>query len=217
MIRIPETLLAALCLTSLPLQARVTRIVIDETVSPAFCKGGVCPSFGAAGQYEQIAGRAFGELDPSDPKNSLIQDIDLGRDKDGKVRALEAVRTKLGEFDTKRSSWLQTPPEIRSLGGAIFGDRLRFKSIRVGCVENSVSGHAMRPLDVIRTQFSGSFAGLTADQMAKVVIAYEPVWAIGTGRTARGADAASMAERIRAAVTAGGHPEVALCADKHAF
>ena len=30
---------------------------------------------------------------------------------------------KLGEFDTKRSSWLKTPPEIRSLGGAIFGDR----------------------------------------------------------------------------------------------
>ena len=29
---------------------------------------------------------------------------------------------KLGKFDTKTSSWLKTPPEIRSLGGAIFGD-----------------------------------------------------------------------------------------------
>lgn len=29
----------------------------------------------------------------------------------------------LGEFDTKTSSWLRSPPEIRSLGGAIFGDR----------------------------------------------------------------------------------------------
>lgn len=28
-----------------------------------------------------------------------------------------------GEFDTKTSSWLLTPPEIRRLGGAIFGDR----------------------------------------------------------------------------------------------
>ena len=28
-----------------------------------------------------------------------------------------------GEFDTKSSSWLKTPPEIRKLGGAIFGDR----------------------------------------------------------------------------------------------
>jgi len=30
---------------------------------------------------------------------------------------------KLGEFDTKSSSWLKTPPEIRKIGGAIFGDR----------------------------------------------------------------------------------------------
>ena len=30
---------------------------------------------------------------------------------------------ELGEFDTKTESWLQTPPEIRELGGAIFGDR----------------------------------------------------------------------------------------------
>jgi hypothetical protein len=30
---------------------------------------------------------------------------------------------KLGNFDTKTSSWLTTPPAIRKLGGAIFGDR----------------------------------------------------------------------------------------------
>jgi len=30
---------------------------------------------------------------------------------------------KLGEFDTKTSSWVKTPPEIRKLGGAIFCDR----------------------------------------------------------------------------------------------
>lgn len=30
---------------------------------------------------------------------------------------------KLGEFDTKTSSWMRTPGEIRKLGGAIFGDR----------------------------------------------------------------------------------------------
>jgi len=30
---------------------------------------------------------------------------------------------KLGEFDTKTSSWVKTPSEIRNLGGAIFCDR----------------------------------------------------------------------------------------------
>ncbi|ARU40245.1 hypothetical protein CCB80_03450 [Armatimonadetes bacterium Uphvl-Ar1] len=34
----------------------------------------------------------------------------------------------LGEFDLKTSSWLQTPPEVRALGGAIFGDR-RFNRV----------------------------------------------------------------------------------------
>ena len=38
---------------------------------------------------------------------------------------------KLGEFDTKSSSWLRTPPEIRELGGAIYGDR-RYGRVFVG-------------------------------------------------------------------------------------
>ena len=71
---------------SAPLQARITKILIDEKVSPAFCKGTACTSFGDAGQYEQIAGRAFGELDSGDPLNSIIQDIALAKDADGKVR-----------------------------------------------------------------------------------------------------------------------------------
>ena len=37
---------------------------------------------------------------------------------------------------------------------------------------------------VIKTQFDGSLAGVTAEQIQGVVIAYEPVWAIGTGKVA---------------------------------
>ena len=77
---------AAMLICSAPLQARITKILVDEKVSPAFCKGTACTSFGDAGQYEQIAGRAFGELDPGDPLNSIIQDIALAKDADGKVR-----------------------------------------------------------------------------------------------------------------------------------
>lgn len=62
-------------------QARVTRIVIDETLPMPR------PAAGAAGiAYEQIAGRAFGELDPQLPGNAIIQDIALAKDADGKVR-----------------------------------------------------------------------------------------------------------------------------------
>jgi hypothetical protein len=66
----------ALCASS---HARVTRIVIDETIP-------LPPAGGASIPYEQVAGRAFGELDPKLPVNAIIQDIELAKDADGKVR-----------------------------------------------------------------------------------------------------------------------------------
>jgi triosephosphate isomerase len=46
-------------------------------------------------------------------------------------------------------------------------------------------------------QLKGSLAGLTAEQIGTVVIAYEPVWAIGTGRVASAADAQEVCAAIR--------------------
>jgi triosephosphate isomerase len=49
-------------------------------------------------------------------------------------------------------------------------------------------------------QIDGSLAGLTADQVAGLVIAYEPVWAIGTGEVATPEDAQEVCAAIRARV-----------------
>ena len=51
----------------------------------------------------------------------------------------------LGEFDTKSSSWLRTPPEIRELGGAIYGDR-RYHRVFIGHngAESYYSGRGFR-------------------------------------------------------------------------
>lgn len=46
-------------------------------------------------------------------------------------------------------------------------------------------------------QLEGSLAGITADQAKDVVIAYEPVWAIGTGKTATPEDAQEVCSAIR--------------------
>jgi alpha/beta hydrolase family protein len=52
--------------------AKITRIVIEKR-APAFDAA----SFGAVGPYEQLDGTAYGELDPRDPLNAIIQDLAL--------------------------------------------------------------------------------------------------------------------------------------------
>src|SRR5215510_4787855 len=53
--------------------ARVVRIAIEKKESPAY-KG---RAFGKAGQYEILLGHFFGEIDPNDPVNLVINDIKL--------------------------------------------------------------------------------------------------------------------------------------------
>ena len=50
---------------------------------------------------------------------------------------------------------------------------------------------------VLDTQVRGSLAGLTKEQMAETIVAYEPVWAIGTGKTASAAQAQEAHAFIR--------------------
>ena len=54
--------------------------------------------------------------------------------------------------------------------------------------------------EVVRTQVRASLAGIPADTLASIVVAYEPVWAIGTGRTAQPSDASTVIEWIRRTV-----------------
>jgi len=54
-----------------------------------------------------------------------------------------------------------------------------------------------RTFAVIETQLKGGLDGFSADQLAKAVIAYEPVWAIGTGKTASDAQAQEVHAFIR--------------------
>ena len=53
---------------------------------------------------------------------------------------------------------------------------------------------------VVRTQLAAGLSGLTAECVQRLVIAYEPVWAIGTGRTATAAQAEEMCAFIRSEV-----------------
>ena len=84
--RLVRTILPAATAAALycgtPAEARVASIVIDSPAASAF--GGA--AIGTAGPYVTLKGRVFGELDPHDPHNEIIQDIDLApKDSSGKV------------------------------------------------------------------------------------------------------------------------------------
>ena len=54
-----------------------------------------------------------------------------------------------------------------------------------------------RMQEVLQSQVQGSLAGLTKEQMCETIVAYEPVWAIGTGKTASTAQAQEAHAFIR--------------------
>ena len=75
----------AICLIpAAPAQARITKVVIDTVASQSPTFGGY--SWPGVGQYEKIAGKAFAEVDPTDPLNAVIVDLGLApRNANGNV------------------------------------------------------------------------------------------------------------------------------------
>jgi hypothetical protein len=69
--------------------------------------------------YDHQALEARKEFKPRDSAMGMAAAMGIELLTEDQYRALQ----KLGNFDTKTSSWVKTPPEIRKLGGAIFGDR----------------------------------------------------------------------------------------------
>jgi triosephosphate isomerase len=69
------------------------------------------------------------------------------------------------------------------------------------CVGENLDDHkAGKAQEVLIRQFAGGVAGLTEEQFARIAMAYEPVWAIGTGNTATPEIAAEAHRLIRAEV-----------------
>ncbi|RVW03403.1 triose-phosphate isomerase [Rhodococcus spongiicola] len=58
-------------------------------------------------------------------------------------------------------------------------------------------------------QLRGSLAGLSAEDISKIVVAYEPVWAIGTGKVASAAHAQEVCKAVREELARLASPEVA--------
>lgn len=91
-----------------------------ETTSLVFCD---CSAETPAGRrslcYDEAALDARKEHKPQGSAAGVAAAMGVALLTEAQYRALQA----LGEFDLKTSSWVLTPPEVRSLGGALFCDR----------------------------------------------------------------------------------------------
>jgi triosephosphate isomerase len=106
----------------------------------------------------------------------------------------------------RRAVFRETNDEINKKVHAAFAAGL----IPIVCVgEQLDEREAGRTMNVVREQFDGSLADVSAEQMEHAVIAYEPVWAIGTGKVATPDQAEQVHADLRKLVESRYNAEVA--------
>jgi triosephosphate isomerase len=78
---------------------------------------------------------------------------------------------------------------------------IKFQMIPIVCVgESKEEREAGQTLQRVESQIRGSLKGRKAEEFTTLVIAYEPIWAIGTGLTATAQDAQDVCHHIRSVV-----------------
>src|SRR5882672_2531133 len=105
MIRGTALTIAALLACAQPAEARVTRIVINATADPDPVLTDAAPF-----PIKRITGRAFGELDPKDPHNAIIQDLRL------------APKNARGKVEYQATFQLILPSDPEKMSGLMWHD-----------------------------------------------------------------------------------------------
>lgn len=130
---------------------------------------------GAQNMYSETEGAYTGEVSPLMLKDSSCRYVILGHSE---------RRIYFGETDEIVNRKLQVAISFNLVPIVCIGETL----------EEREAGDTER---VIEKQFFGAFKGMDNKDMAKVIIAYEPVWAIGTGKTATPRQAEDVHRFIR--------------------
>ncbi len=98
----------------------------------------------------------------------------------GMLKDLGCNYTILGHSE-RRQIFLETDEMVRKKTAAVFKAGI----LPIVCVGEVLDQREQgKTFDVVGTQVTEALAALDVDQAARVVVAYEPVWAIGTGKTA---------------------------------
>jgi triosephosphate isomerase len=168
---------------------------VDVAVCPPACYldavkaalGSSAVGLGAQNCYHEAKGAFTGEL-------SIVMLLDVG-----------CQYVILGHSE-RRQIFHETSGDVNKKVAAALAAGLT----PIVCVgETKEQRIAERTLAVVQEQFDGSLAGLSAEQVGSLVIAYEPVWAIGTGLVATPAQAEEVHAALRKLLTSRYSAEVA--------
>lgn len=133
---------------------------------------------GAQNMHFEQSGAYTGEVSPGMLKSLGVEYVILGHSE---------RRQYFGETDDGVNKKAKTALEAGLVPIVCVGETLEER-------ENGITA------EVVRKQTKLALLGLSEEQAAKVVIAYEPIWAIGTGKTATSEDANETIGTIRTAV-----------------
>ena len=113
------------------------------------------------------------------------------------LKAVGATHTLIGHSE-RRQYFAETDEVVNKK----LHTALKHGIVPVVCIgEVLAEREAGQTADVLKTQIAGALAGITPEAAAPIVIAYEPVWAIGTGKTATPEMAVEAHKIVRAEVT----------------
>ena len=99
----------------------------------------------------------------------------------------------------RREYFGETNESVNKKARAVFSAGM----VPIVCVGESLATREAGETDAhVRAQVRAALAGISAEEAARVVIAYEPIWAIGTGRTPTPESANDVSRSIRATVGA---------------
>ena len=146
----------------------------------------------AAGAFAGLAGSRVGSQDIHwEPKGAFT-----GATSVPLVKAAGATATLVGHSE-RRHVFGETDEETgRKVRAALLGGLVPMLCVGETIEEREEDQTAA----VVNRQLNAGVRGLEPDQVEQVVIAYEPVWAIGTGRNATPADAATVHKGLRRAL-----------------
>lgn len=97
----------------------------------------------------------------------------------------------------RRDIFHESDEDINKKAHAMFKNNL---TPIICCGESLETREAGKEVEWVVGQIKSALAGLTKEQVSSLVIAYEPIWAIGTGKTASSDQAQDMCHEIRVAV-----------------